>query len=286
MKLFVKVGIFLVFTIAISCLPLSISENKLGNGETETNLPVILKNKSYDFVLLGSSHARIFSRAENHNEFEKLLQRSFINLSQGGNRESLKNQKTYLSYFYQRGNTNRVTVYFLDPFIFYRRELLSNPHIFDHEPFRLDFLYTLLTSGDYNWKTTTSYLFAMNQYKTMSPTQIKQSTASAQIIQSRMKSLYLNPIDTDNFRFINEVNELSLNHGAKLVVIIPPTLFPKHKQAEEVKKELVKLQKTEHFALFDFSEVMKDPKYFLDSDHLNNIGIERFVQRYLRPILH
>lgn len=286
MKLFIKFGILLVVTMILSYLLLSISEPTLGNGETETNLPVLPKNKSYDFVLLGSSHARILSRSKNHNRVEQLLHMTFLNLSQGGNRESLKNQKNYLTYFYQRGNKNSITVYILDPFILYRRELLNYYHIFNNEPFRLDFLYTLLTSGDYNWKTTTSYLFAMNQYKTMSPTQIKQSTASAQIIQSRMKSLYLNPIDTDNFRFINEVNELSLNHGAKLVVIIPPTLFPKHKQTEEVKKELVKLQKTEHFALFDFSEVMKDPKYFLDSDHLNNNGIENFVQRYLRPILH
>ena len=272
-------------TMILSNLLLSISEHTLENGETETNLPVIPKNKSFDFVLLGSSHARIFSRFESHNKVEKLLHLSFINLSQGGNRESLKNQKNYLSYFYQRGNRNSITVYLLDPFIFYRRELLNNSHIFDNEPFRLDFLYTLLTSGDYDWKTITSYIGAMNQGRVLPPTEIKQSTTSAQIIRSRMKDLYRGSIDTNDIRFLNEMYVASHNHGAKLIIIIPPTLFPKHKQAEEVKKELVKLQKTEHFALFDFSEVMKDPKNFLDSDHLNNNGIENFVQRYLRPIL-
>ncbi|MFZ1619440.1 MAG: hypothetical protein WAT72_02185, partial [Microgenomates group bacterium] len=105
-------------------------------------------------------------------------------------------------------------------------------------------------------------------------------------VRSRMNDLYRESLDANEFRYLNEIYVASRNHGAKLIVIIPPTLFPKHKQAEEVRRELVKLQKTEHFALFDFSEVMKDPKYFLDSDHLNNNGIENFVQRYLRPILH
>ena len=286
MKLIVKVGILLMVTVAVSFLYFSNSEEILGNGETETNLPVILKNKSYDFVLLGSSHARIFSRFESHNRVEQLAHMTFLNLSQGGNRESLKNQKNYLTYFYQRGNRNSITVYLLDPFIFYRRELLNNSHIFDNEPFRLDFLYTLLTSGDYNWKTVSSYIGATSQHKSMQPTEIKQSTTSAQIVRSRMNDLYRESLDANEFRYLNEIYVASRNHGAKLIVIIPPTLFPKHKQAEEVRRELVKLQKTKNFLLFDLSEEMKDPKYFLDSDHLNNIGIERFVQRYLRPMLH
>lgn len=286
MKLYFKVGILLVITVVISYLRLSFSEQILRNGETETNLPVILKNKNYDLVLLGSSHARIFSRFESHNAVEKLIHLSFINLSQGGNRESLKNQKNYLTYFYQRGNRNRITVYILDPFIFYRRELLNSPHIFDHEPFRLDFLYTLLTSGDYNWKTIASYIGSVNQRKVIPPTEIRQSTISAQLISTRMKDLYRDAINLNDLHFLKEINELCDNHGAKLVVLIPPTLFPKHKQAEEVMKILVKLQKNERFGLFDYSEVMKDPKYFLDTDHLNNNGIENFAKRYLRPKLN
>ena len=286
-KIFYNLSVILLFGLALITIYVLLftADKKYGNGQTETNLPLIVYGKKYDFVFLGSSHARIFSRFDSHKKVEDSLHKTFINLSQGGNKESLKNQMTYLRYFYQRGNTNKLTVYFLDPFIFYRKELLSRPDVFDNEPFRLDFLYTLLTRGDYNWETISSYVLAVNHGKVQAPTQIKQGTVSAQLISTRMKNLYLDPIDTKDLQYLTEIGELSQNHGVKVIVIIPPTLFPRHKQAEVVKKELIKLQKTARFTLYDFSEVMKNPKYFSDTDHLNGVGIQHFIQRYFRPIL-
>lgn len=54
------------------------------NTTTEATFSAIPKNHKYDFAIMGTSHAREFSRSANHEMVEQLTGKTFFNLSKKG----------------------------------------------------------------------------------------------------------------------------------------------------------------------------------------------------------
>lgn len=258
------------------------------NGSTETNLPIVGHARDYGLLVLGSSHARILSRFSGHTRMEQVLHRSVINLAQGGNRESIKNQYLYLSYFYQRRNTASTVVYLLDPYVFFRHSLLRSPRVFDRESFRFDFLLTLLREGEWSSKTL-SYLGSAFSSKELPPTTTKQTTSTSEHREARRKELYrveptLTMIEEDLDNLL-KIIELAQHHHTRIIIIVPPTLLPRTNQDDRVMGMLRMLRQYRTFELYDLSSAIPEQQYYIDSDHLNRDGAIRFMKTKLLPIL-
>lgn len=289
---------FILFMFTLCLIRYSnIKDVKLDNWKTEANLPVIEKNKYYDFILLGSSHARIFSRYNNHKRVEKLLNKNFINLSQGGDRGGIINQQTYLRYFYLRGNTAKTIVYLLDPYVFFNNEMDTNIHLYDSEPFRLDFFYQLLINQPKNLSILTSYLSKLlskdnipsfpKEYQVQA-NEDKVSSLSANILDNRIKSLYKDSYDDKSFN--NNLNDLiktidmAIKNKAKVIIITPTTLLPKQSEDDYFFKA-IKIIKNNKFEFYNYSNVIEDSNLYYDTDHLNTQGIITFTEDLLKPIM-
>lgn len=79
----IAIGLFLPY------LSNKVERKGFSNHETESNLFFINDNENFDLLLLGISHARNFSRHKNHQRVEKILDKKFINLGQGGAKAKL-----------------------------------------------------------------------------------------------------------------------------------------------------------------------------------------------------
>ncbi len=282
------IGIGIVLIIVMTVLIQRHDTPTIQNGATETNLPVIGWGRRYDLLVLGSSHARILSRFDHHQMVERLLQRSMINLAQGGNRESIRNQYLYLRYFFQRRNTTSTVVYFLDPYVFFRHSLLQSPRVFDREPFRFEFLLTLLREGEWSSKTL-SYLGSVFSSKDLPPKTTKETISTAERRKARRKELYREEPSQEmlakDLENLLQIVELAQRHHARVIVIVPPTLLPRTKQDDRVMGMLGMLQQYRQFELYDLSTTIPEIQYYTDSDHLNRDGAIRFTKTNLLPIL-
>ncbi|MBP7967057.1 hypothetical protein KAZ66_02175 [Candidatus Woesebacteria bacterium] len=271
------------------------AEERLSNSQTEANLPVIGKREYYDAVFLGTSHARIFSRFENHARVEKVLGKKIINLGQGYERGGAKSQQTYLNYFYERGNFATTLVYFVDPFIFYRRNLDENVSIYVNEPYRHDFS-NILKDVETNKEIVAFY--ETKTAKGIRPTRYPEfekkyqgnvSNITPESINERIAYLYKDQYNKEQFdktfRTLMETIEIARGRGMKVIVIIPTTQLPTQPQDKYVLDALRAEAKKGLFAFYDFSHVITDPSLFYDTDHLNTPGIMYFTQKHLKPLL-
>lgn len=270
-------------------------EERLSNSQTEANLPVIGKREYYDAVFLGTSHARIFSRFENHARVEKVLGKKFINLGQGYERGGVKSQQTYLNYFYERGNFATTLVYFVDPFIFYRRNLDENVSIYVNEPYRHDFN-NLLKDVETNNEIVEFY--ETKAGKGIQPTKYPEfekkyqgdiSSITPEAIDDRIAHLYQDPYNKEQFdktlSILLQTIEIARGHGMRVVVIIPTTQIPAQPRDSYVLDALRAEAKKRLFTFYDFSHVITDPSLYYDTDHLNTPGILYFTKKHLKPIL-
>lgn len=285
--LHIAVGIILALMITIA-LGWRYPTQILQNSSTETNLPIVGHARDYGLLLLGSSHARTLSRFSNHSFMEHILNRPVINLAQGGNRESVKNQYLYLSYFYQRQNTTSTVIYLLDPYVFFRHSLLQSPRVFDREPFRFDFLLTLLREGERSSKTL-SYLRSAFSSKNLPPTTTKKTTSTAERHEARRKELYREEPSAvmikEDLDYLLKIVELAHRHRTRIIIIVPPTLLPRTNQDDRVMGMLKMLRRYRTFELYDLSTAIPEQRYYIDSDHLNTDGVVLLLKTKLLPIL-
>lgn len=273
------------------------SSGKLGNWQTEANLPVIGQNKHYDFILLGTSHARIFSRYHNHARVEKLLDKKFINLAQGGERGGVVNQQAYLRYFYQKNNSASTLVYVIDPFIFYRDSLDNTPEIYQFEPFDKDFLRILeqisknkevIDSYKKNSVTPPRQPREYNVYQKLFQDD-KTSPPTDQEIKDRVDFLYHDPFEEEKFkeRFatMQESIQIARQHNTKVIVLVPTTLLKKQPKDEYILEMIRKNAGNNEYQYYNLWNAVSDTNLYYDTDHLNTEGILFFTAKYLKPLL-
>lgn len=263
------------------------------NWNTESNLFIIPENSSFDLLIMGTSHGRIFSRNQNHLIVEKILSKKILNISYSSG--GIIPEEIFLEYFFKKGNKTKSIVYFIDPFVLYSSSW--NEKFYDlgiAEPINALFLSELF-SFDINKRVIFDYFASKFTLKWIT----KKPNDSLPILQTvslnnsdikwRINNLYPDSMNNNNFnKYANELKKvvsLSEKNNAKIVFVIPSTLFedPGNKQLEK----LLKIFKEKYnIPYYDYSSAIKDSNLFYDIDHLNRRGIIFFTTNYLKKIFN
>lgn len=265
--------------------------------ETDSILYVTPKNAAFDFVTLGTSRTRIFSEFKGNYDFAtRELGMNYLNLAIpfGG---GILPEKMFLKYFFDRGNTAKTVVFFLDPFMMFSDAYNLQHRFVFYEPLRPRFLLDLFRNGIPIQRIITYVRSKFGLYwfqrgvtvKESDPRVAKHRDNDAEMARKRMESLYPEGTNEKTFqRYAKELTtifDMAKAHGARMVVIFPPTLLGPEPGAPQAKTFLAACKERYSFDFYDYTDAMRDYAYFADHDHLNSNGFQLFVKTYLAPIL-
>lgn len=263
------------------------------NYSTDSNTLIIEKDKQYDFVLLGISHARNFSRHKNHQRVESKLDKSFINLAQGGGACGANEQLFYLKYFFKKGNSVSNVVYFLSPPMFYSENMAKSSMTFYRESFKTDFFieYLLFKSVEKKPRLTEYIKSKLSEkwldyqpFSFESMDDIMESMDSTKI-EAGIKLAYRHGMKEENFnmncKIIEETIKQALDNNANVKFVIPPAVFGEWPGHDAVLSFCAEMKAKYNVEYYDFSRSVMDTNYYYDHHHLNTTGIEYFTKKYL-----
>ncbi len=283
-------GGLLAFSFALT------SDRPFENWETEANLPVLTENKHFDVLMMGISHARIFSRDHNHERVERTLDRSMINLAQGGGFAGLENQLMHLNYFVEKGNSAEHLVLVLSPMLMFNRNMDRTKAAFEREPFKADFFAYVAVHGVENrWSQlayyTRSKLFwnwiitKPSAYERMDKVIAGlDSAAMARTMPSAYPAGLSEEVFARQAAVLEEILETAQGHGMKVTLMMPVALFGRWPGHERVTVLLDSLQPRHGFEILDLSEAYFDNRLYYDHHHLNTDGVEQAADT-LRTVL-
>ena len=105
-------------------------------------------------------------------------------------------------------------------------------------------------------------------------------------VKKRKEFLYSDGLDSEIFnrysKMLKDLVGLAGERNSKIIFIYPPTLLGDLPGALEVENAIRGLKKDYGVEFYDFSGIIKEPKYYQDHDHLNTLGVELFVEKYLK----
>lgn len=272
----------------------------LENGDTESNLLLMPSEENIPVLIMGTSHGRVFSRFGNHPLVENLLSRKVLNLSRGGG-GGVVPALMDLELFYDRGNEASLLLYFLDPWVLFsptwnEDNFANNPLFYKVEPFSFDYFARLFHHGGVS--AASRYLqarlhFDWNWFFEEPLLEKKESSdplrAAPERLQKRLSRLYLDGLQHWHFEKYKDkfttLVDLAQEHGTRVVVVMPPTMFGKEPGHADTVQYLQDLCRTRKLAFCDYSNLIRDPNLFSDTDHLNKDGIHMFTKKYLQPIV-
>ncbi len=258
---------------------------------TEASFSSIPRNKQFDLVILGTSHAREFSRSGNKPIVESILHKSIWNLAKGFGHGGLVPSIAAWDLYTQRKNTTKRLVYFIDPWIFYYSKWNEENYFLEDEPLQWDILLNAInnhasTAVLINYlkaKFKPSYFMTKSLNSSRNYKQLDSiSTLNA---NKQMKIYYADPINDKIFEkykelFLEFTQDLQ-RQGIELIVIIPPTLLNKEPGFNRVWNFLNTIK---YIKLYDHSNSIRDPKLYYDISHLNSGGVEYYTSNFLKPI--
>lgn len=295
----------LIFCIALTGIVFSIikvyslptEKNNFKNYETESNLFFIDKDQKYDFVFMGISHARNFSRHKNHLRTEEILGGRLLNLGRGGGLVGASGEHAYLRYFYSKGNETKKLVYVISPPMLYSEKLEQNSNVFVNEPFKIKFFFQYLSSRGTNVPEQLYYFLHSKleaRWKKMKPWSADSMTRiitsiDTVAINNGMHLAYPNGLDEEVYKrgikLLKKSLQLANSKGTEVIVIFTPTLFGHWPGHDSIMVSLNNIQDEVPFKIYDYSETIQDPQLFYDHHHLNTKGIVIFLEEQLKPDL-
>jgi len=261
----------------------------VNNATTESNLMVIPQNKEYDLCFLGASTARVLSRNGNHDRVEKILNKSIINLAQGGGRGGVEKNYIFFSYFLEQGNNVKQLIYFLPPQCLFT-DSYDNLKM-DIEPFKFSFLkhgiknkmdiatlfnyiQTKFTSG---WKSVILSQEQNHSLEKIDTVAIGKNLANFTRYEKQSPAEF-----TEKFEYLKKIVALAKEHDAKVSIIFQAHLMNEFPHLSEVKNELKKQYDQKEIDIVDLSDSLKEPSYFYDHLHLNTKGAVEFTKKFLK----
>ncbi|MFK7904062.1 MAG: hypothetical protein AB8B69_03010 [Chitinophagales bacterium] len=263
-----------------------VCQQNFENWETESNLLFLQNGQSYDWVVLGASHAREFSRSRNHLLVEDILDIKMANLAQGRGRGGVRNQYLFLRRFYEKQNQASKIVYFLDPSLVFSKGWDEVEQTFDSEPFDVNFFALNLLKGSdkyvlqlYHYirsKMTVNWLQTSPSSKDGNYNYL-QTFDSLKVVRG-MELSYVDGMKTEilegNKVLLKELIEMAGEQDSEILFLIPPARFGKWKGHEEVIAMLQDLKAGyENVAYVDYSEAFLENCYYYDHHHLNTDGV-------------
>lgn len=267
------------------------SQFTYSNSETEANLPVLQVSTKYDVLMLGISHARIFSRHHNHERFEMATRKSMINLSQGGGFGGLDNQLLHLQYFLERGNSASDLVIVLSPMLMFNRNTDRTRVAYEREPFDPGFFQFVAENGVENRYQQLGYYLRSKLFWTWITTRpISLDRMDKQIdgldsaaMARTMPGAYPYGLDpaqfADRSAVANSILRVAHENDMRITIVMPASLFGKWPGHEETMAWLESVQNSYNLRIIDLSEKwLMRTEYFYDHHHLNTDGVMKAVE--------
>lgn len=292
-KLIYFIAINLLLALTLLIIIKMIEPKYLRTDETtEASFSAIPSNKQFDLAILGTSHAREFSRSGNKPNLESILNKRLWNLSKGFGHGGLVPGIAAWKLFKQRNNSTKQVLYFVDPWIFYYSKWNEENYFLEDEPLQWD-IFKNAYRNNAALPVFLNYVkakFKPSYFLTKSlplNRNYKQLDSINYInAEKQMKIYYSDSIDV---KTLNKYQQLFLeftqtlnNDGVELIVVIPPTLLNKEPGFDSVWKFLRTIH---NIKVYDHSNAIRDPKLFYDISHLNSKGIEYYTSKFLKPIL-
>jgi len=263
-------------------------------GYYYSNLLYIQNNNNYDITFLGSSHAKMFEICDSWQLTENILNAKYINIADLGG--GVLNQQIFLNYFYSLGNKSHTVIYFIDPFMI-TSDYYDYVGALNKEPFKLDFLLTMIKS-DVDNRIVLPYLKTKMQltHQWLQIFKCERRNEGLTMIDSlgiarRAYELSRTDVIDNNMLIkqttvINTTINLIEKNNSNLIFIIPPTLIENELGYDELIAFLEKIKKEKGINYYDYHTSIRDIRYFLDYDHLNQIGQKYFLKNHLTNVVN
>lgn len=288
-----KFGVKCVLFLLLNLLPFFVMEIirvHVALFRADGNAPALFsvpKNQDYDVVLLGSSRTMVFSRGSNQDAVEKILDARFLNLARNGG--GIIPEEAYLLSFFQRENTTKQVIYFIDAFVLFDSRWNEKRPVRD-EPFEIAFLYQMMKSG-FDRDILVEYARSvLSLHFERHDEAIEEKHLS--VVDTRLLTDvkdYYKELSSEKFVFHAEhlahIPDIVASHGAQLIFIIPPFLWQNDPGEDALTAVLSQLKREKGIRFYDLSHAVKNPFYFQDSNHLNRDGVQYFTEYYLKKII-
>jgi len=300
-RFFIKISVFVLINsiliwLSLEALHFIEGSNPYQNWETESDGLIIPKNKPFDLLLMGSSHARIFARDKNLLRVDSILHKNTIDIGKGGGGGGIVSNLILLKYFYAQGNAAEQVVYFIDAWPFFSRKWNEDNYFLTNEPIRFQLFKECLNKhidrdvllNYFKSKYTIDWLEQKPQTREINNDVLKD--VSPEAIKKRLASLYIEPYDEQLFnhyaKLLEEVVQIAQAHHSKLTFIFPSTLLDDNRGKDKVVQLLSGFKTKYGVGFYDYSNAIQDNNLFYDHDHLNTKGVVYFTEKYLKPIVH
>ena len=304
-RFLLKIALFWILLIGLIYTAAKVASRNAENKEyhnfnVEENVIITPKNEHFEFVMLGLSHARNFSRHRNHQRVEKILDRKFINFGKGGGKGNIANQHVYLKYFLSRGNTTDHIYYVLSMPMFFAERLDENAFTYQYEKLDPLFFYQVLTGPDINKgeklytyirsKSDKHWRFKYGPWSAKISDNVLEKIDST-VINNGFKLAYVSGLEFDTFKknkkLMQETVELAQKNDIEITFIVTPSTFGEWPGHEHVMDFMSELKEKYGSEVYDFSRVyLGQKKYFYDHHHLNSDGVVKFTKEYLKPLMN
>ncbi|MHB1102864.1 MAG: hypothetical protein ACYC0C_08840 [Devosia sp.] len=263
--------------------------------------------QTYDWVILGASHAMPFDFDDTEQQIEAMTGLSLINFATQG-AGPLYNRFVLEEFFEQ--HSAKAVLYVVDSFGFrsslWNEDRLADAKLLRGTPLDLSIAarlgsYVAIKGAD--WRALLDYLTGFSKLNNRDRFAIdtwegevqfgRRYRPSAQAEDDRIAYLY--PAESDDLdtlqRYLGELDELiglAEANGAKVTLIkmpVPPRFYGKLPGEAEFDAALWARLEARGLRFEDYSLLLEESRFYFDSDHLGEAGVAAFLDRALKTVL-
>lgn len=300
--IFVLVGMVIYFGAYLAA-------EKLVYDRTKRNRFFLVKTISpttYDFVILGASHAMILSFEDMNDRLEKMTGGKIINLATLGS--GIVPNQLFLDYLLMKHKTGAV-VYLLDSGPFMKRAAnegrLNDAELFNRAPFDpelVKLLWSYYSRDLIEINPILDYVLGFSKINNDKRFQAdlhemelifrKRYRPDIKQIKERISSTDPAVVDQKLFdRYVSlfaQMIDSLRSQNIKVLACRPalPKMYRDNKPNENLFDDRMQALLAEKQVPFkDFSRAMPDYQWYFDTDHLNQKGVPIFFENHFKPFL-
>ena len=280
---------------AIAYLHFAGSQSPSPPWKTSSVLEVMPHDEHVGIAILGTSHARSLSGCETSAEaIENSLDTTVLNLAK--NAAGPMPLRLYTEEFLARGNSTDTLLYFADPWAFYSAKWNEEHGFLCDEPLDPRFFARCIIAG-----RSPRQLFRNAQQGFLNQSFDQHLVESNDCLahldnvdvryaQGRIDHLFnTQPSEAALQKYTAELGDiisLAQSNGADVVIATPPTLLGELPGMDAFDKAMQAIAAKHQARYYNFADIMQDPVFYIDHDHLNARGVAYFAENHLRPALH